>query len=57
MEPDHSIFIGDGGSNELQGAADVGMIAYQAIWFLPEWMRNEAFPGLNRPSKIMELLE
>lgn len=36
VEPEKVIFIGDGGSNELFGAEQVGMIPYQATWFLSE---------------------
>ena len=33
VEPSDSIFIGDGGSNELDGAVNAGMISYHATWF------------------------
>lgn len=31
------LFIGDGGSDELAGAANVGMQSYWATWFLDRW--------------------
>lgn len=33
VDPGESIFIGDGGSNELDGAVNAGMISYHATWF------------------------
>lgn len=56
VHPSDAIFVGDGGSNELQGAANVGMIAYQAMWFLPNWKRNGAFPAFNRPLEIINVI-
>lgn len=35
VDPRDSIFIGDGGSNELDGAVNAGMISYHATWFNP----------------------
>jgi len=32
-----ALFVGDGGSDELHGAAAVGLDAYQATWFLDRW--------------------
>jgi putative hydrolase of the HAD superfamily len=33
VTPDTTLYIGDGGDNELEGAARVGMRAYRATWF------------------------
>ncbi len=53
--PHDSIFIGDGGSNELQGAKDVGMKAYQASWFhLGEQITG--FPRLHKPLDVLNLV-
>jgi HAD superfamily hydrolase (TIGR01509 family) len=35
VSPANSIFIGDGGSNELYGASEAGMKAFQATWYQP----------------------
>ncbi|TDQ40755.1 HAD family hydrolase [Aureibacillus halotolerans] len=57
VRPHTSLFIGDGGSNELQGASDAGLTPYQATWFLPpEHQGNHGFPKLNEPSEIMALV-
>ncbi|GHO57492.1 HAD family hydrolase [Ktedonobacter robiniae] len=37
IEPEQAIFIGDGGSGELEGAARLGMCAYRAAWFCDLW--------------------
>ena len=55
VSPQDSIFIGDGGSNELQGAKDVGMKAYQASWFhLGEQITG--FPRLHKPLEVLNLV-
>ncbi|WP_422657613.1 HAD family hydrolase [Paenibacillus sp. EC2-1] len=33
VKPSESIFVGDGGSSELEGAARAGLIPYHATWF------------------------
>ncbi len=48
VSPGEAIFVGDGGSNELQGAADAGLRVYWATWFLNKWptgIRPNSFPG------------
>ncbi|MBO0994536.1 HAD family hydrolase [Bacillus sp. SD088] len=59
VSPEHSLFIGDGGSNELYGAAKVGLKAYQATWFQPDFIseRVTGFPKLDNPMQIIELIE
>ncbi|KZE68988.1 hypothetical protein AWM68_01600 [Fictibacillus phosphorivorans] len=54
--PQESIFIGDGGANELVGAADFGMNAYHATWFLPETISEKiyGFPKLKKPLDLLE---
>lgn len=56
VSPKDSIFIGDGGSNELQGAKDVGMKAYQASWFhLGDQITG--FPRLHNPLEVLNLVK
>lgn len=54
--PRESIFIGDGGANELVGAAACGMNAYQAIWFLPDAISEKitGFPKLKKPLDLLK---
>jgi HAD superfamily hydrolase (TIGR01549 family) len=65
VEPRHSIFVGDGGSDELAGAARVGMRPCKAVWFLsrwPGWKESEhasasvGCPVLERPADLVSLL-
>jgi HAD superfamily hydrolase (TIGR01509 family) len=47
-EPQQTVFVGDGGSNELSGAARTGMEAYWCTWFLDRWpegIRPNPFAG------------
>jgi len=60
VKPKDALFIGDGGSNELVGAAKVGLNAYHATWFQPQWIvedRNLGFPQLKHPTEIIKLIE
>ena len=41
--PDECIYVGDGGSFELETARDIGMHPIQATWYLKE--------GANQPAK------
>ncbi|MBO0883442.1 MAG: HAD-IA family hydrolase, partial [Mycobacterium sp.] len=60
--PSRVAFVGDGGSDELAGAAAVGMSAYRALWFLKRWPwekrdrraeHRQEFPGLESPSDLL----
>ena len=54
------IFVGDGGSNELQGARNAGMNAIQAKWFtnrLPQKRETiDDFPVAEEPLEILDHL-
>lgn len=59
--PSRVAFVGDGGSDELAGAAMVGMSAYCAMWFLNQWPverrerraeRRQGFPRLESPADL-----
>ncbi|GGG72212.1 HAD family hydrolase [Paenibacillus radicis (ex Gao et al. 2016)] len=56
VSPAESLFVGDGGSNELEGAAKVGMTAYQATWFVPPYIseRIKGYPKLAEPLELLE---
>jgi HAD superfamily hydrolase (TIGR01549 family) len=55
VTPEESIFVGDGGSNELVGATEAGLKAYHATWFLPEIISQkiQGFPKLNHPLELL----
>lgn len=59
--PSQVAFVGDGGSDELAGAAAVGMRSFCAMWFLNRWPvvhrsrhaeRRHGFPRLNSPADL-----
>ena len=62
VAPSDCIFIGDGNSDELRGAAQVGMLPFCAAWFLHQHtdvlgedivMRRAAgYPALYHPSEL-----
>ncbi|MBD3922150.1 HAD family hydrolase [Paenibacillus sp. PR3] len=49
--PEASVFVGDGGSNELSGAADAGLNVFHAVWF-QSWTKSD-FKQLRRPSELI----
>ena len=64
VAPSDCIFIGDGNSDELRGAAQVGMLPFCAAWFLRRHtdllgedivMRRAAgYPVLYHPSEVVD---
>ena len=65
--PSDCIFIGDGNSDELRGAAQVGMLPFCAAWFLHRHtdllgedivMRRAAgYPVLYHPSELTDRVQ
>ena len=53
--PEECVFVGDGGSNELAGAKDVGMRTVQAGWFLSREVEG-ADIKIDRVEDIMGIL-
>ena len=64
VTPNASLFVGDGGSDELTGAAGVGMSPYWATWFIdrwPSWKRadrtqSKAYPRLRSVEELIGLV-
>ena len=60
FELNECIFVGDGGSNELEGAEAVGMKAIQAKWFTNQLPRKrdsiEGFLVADYPLKIIDYI-
>jgi FMN phosphatase YigB (HAD superfamily) len=56
VEAGQCIFVGDGGSKELDGASKAGMTAYHAVWFLPETIsvKITAYEKLAEPSQLFK---
>jgi HAD superfamily hydrolase (TIGR01509 family) len=61
VPPTEVAFIGDGGSDELAGAARVGMAAYQATWFararpgVPA-LEHQPYPQLSTPEQVLAII-
>ena len=61
-----AMFVGDGGSDELSGAAEAGLRPYWASWFIdrwPEWRqsqdvytRAQKWPRLKSPAEVVAKL-
>ncbi|SDT24742.1 putative hydrolase of the HAD superfamily [Paenibacillaceae bacterium GAS479] len=51
VESSEAIFIGDGGSQELEGAHGAGLMAYQAVWFSS--FIDSKFKKLVNPSDVL----
>ncbi|MFH5186536.1 HAD family hydrolase [Paenibacillus sp. TAB 01] len=58
VAPEEAVFVGDGGSQELEGASLAGLLPYHAVWFLPSryWDRVTGFPKLQRPHELLNHL-
>lgn len=61
-KPEQCLYIGDGGSNELETARECGMKAVQAIWYLSrreDWpaKRKDDFTQAARPMDVVRMTE
>lgn len=62
LRPEECLYIGDGGSRELEAAEVFGMKTAQAAWYLKEGTlqpvgRKDGFVQLERPLEVLEYLE
>ena len=62
VEPDACLYVGDGGSNELEAAQRLGMQVVQAVWYLKEGINQPAqrktdFEHIEKPMDIIELIK
>lgn len=60
VEADECLYVGDGGSHELEAAQAVGMKAVQAVWYLREGTnqpcgRKEGFLQVEQPLDLISL--
>ena len=59
VETEECVFIGDGGSRELYGAAEAGMRVYRAMWYLrqmPDPVKEMPFGILETPWDVLGVL-
>lgn len=62
VDPDECIYVGDGGSCELEMARQLGLHAVQAVWYLKEGTmqpvgRKEEFVQMETPLEVLKYLE
>jgi putative hydrolase of the HAD superfamily len=58
VQPHECLYIGDGGSNELFGAENVGMKPLRAMWFLDKYEKNikeMPFDQVHQPDEVVQL--
>lgn len=52
VAPEECIYIGDGGSQELETARNIGMNAMQAVWYMEN--RKKDFNQLEKPLDVLK---
>lgn len=57
VRPDSTVYIGDGGDNELSGAEEAGLRAYRASWFARSSAQKTAWPELAQPEDVVKLVD
>lgn len=62
VRAEECIYVGDGGSEELETARKLGMVALQAAWYLQEGTtqpskRKHDFFQLEKPSEVMNFVD
>ena len=62
VKPEECLYIGDGGSFELETAQNLGMKALQAVWYLKEGTIQESRPKeefiqLKNPLEVLEYIK
>lgn len=60
VKPQECLYVGDGGSSELEAARDFGMTAVQACWYLSareEWpvKKKTEFVQMMRPMDVVDM--
>lgn len=61
VKADECLYVGDGGSFELEAARELGMNAVQAVWYLQEGTlqpsgRNEKFKQIEKPLDVLKCI-
>lgn len=59
VAPEECLYVGDGGSDELESSRDLGMKSLRATWYLkdgrlPMSTENDKFEQINLPMQIVE---
>jgi HAD superfamily hydrolase (TIGR01509 family) len=56
VQPETTVYIGDGADNELTGAEQVGLRACRAVWFVPNASQTVAWPELETCEDVLRLV-
>lgn len=56
VKAEECLYVGDGGSQELEAASALGMKALQAVWYFIEDGRKQGFKQVEKPFDLMEYL-
>lgn len=57
VPPEHTLYVGDGGDDELTGARSAGLHAARALWYVSRWPGaniTPTEPGLRQPAEVMQ---
>jgi HAD superfamily hydrolase (TIGR01509 family) len=57
VQPDATVYIGDGGDNELAGAEQAGLRACRAAWFVPSASTRLPWPEFTSCGDVLTLVE
>ena len=58
VEPQHALFVGDGGDDELSGARRAGLATARALWFASQWPNTTIGPddpGLRCIGEVLDV--
>ena len=55
VAPEECVYIGDGGSQELETARALGMNAMQAVWYIEK--RKNDFKQLEKPLDVLKWIQ
>jgi HAD superfamily hydrolase (TIGR01549 family) len=56
VDPATTVYIGDGGDDELVGAERAGLRAYRAAWFVRSSPQNSTWPELRDHEDVLKLV-
>jgi HAD superfamily hydrolase (TIGR01509 family) len=56
VQPETTVYIGDGADNELAGAEQAGLRARRAAWFVPNASQTGAWPELEAFEDVLRLV-
>jgi putative hydrolase of the HAD superfamily len=55
-QPETTVYVGDGGDNELTGAEKAGLRAFRAAWFVRSSSQGSSWPALTTCGDVLKLV-